>query len=234
VNDKEIQRVIMQYAFDHQHDHALRIIDVSSIREIASIEINRLRHSLIYLKKEGLIDNITDDYMTIRLTNAGINLIDDKEQFDAQFPLIVTMPEETKRMIINVENLLQGKYNSVLEQFQKAIKFLYDSKPPDSLNCVKEAVGAVEALAKILLNQPSKTLGDLAKPLSVAYLKHPAMEKIIHGIYGVASDIPGARHGAYRTPDFDKYDAEYILNVASSVIIYLMRKEEIGIVEGIA
>jgi hypothetical protein len=178
---------------------------------------------LIYLRKEGLIDNITDNYMIVRLTNHGINLLEDKSLFDAQFPMTVKIPEETKKMILNVENLLLGKYGSVLNQFQKATRFCYYSTPSDSLNCVKEAVGAVEAFAKILLNDTSSTLGKLSKPLTSSYMNHPAMEKIVDGIYGVASDVPGARHGAYRATNFGEDDAEFILNVCASLLIYLAK-----------
>jgi hypothetical protein len=225
MNDKEIQRAILQFAYDHQHENALRHVSVQDIAEIAKVDTARLRHNLIYLVKEGLIEKMDDNYTITRLANPGINLVEDKEMFDSQFPIIVSVPEETKRIIMNVESLLQGRFNSVLEQFQKAVKFLYDSKPPDSLNSVKEAVGAVEALAKILLKQPSSTLGDLAKPLTSNYMNHPAMEKIINGIYGVASDVPGARHGAYRKTDFSASDAEFILNVSASVILYLLKDE---------
>ncbi len=225
MNDKEIQRVILQYAYDHQHEHQLSMVEVSKIEAVSHVKPTRLRHNVIYLKREGLIENDDGAFTIFHLTNPGINLVADRGSFDAQFPIFVTMPEETKRIIMSVESLLQGKHNSVLEQFRKATKFLYDNEPepPDTLNCVKEAVGAVEGLAKILLNQTSSTLGGLAKSLTSNYMNHPAMEKIIHGIYGVASDVPGARHGSHRQTDFGFSDAEFVFNVSASTILYLMR-----------
>ncbi len=223
MTDKEIQHTILQHAYDHQHEHVLRLVEVAKIETLKNVEETRLRHNLIYLQKEGLIEHNDDAYTILRLSNDGINLVDHKERFDAEFPIKTNVPEETKKMILSVEGLLLGKYDSVLEQFQKGIKFLYHNTTPDALNSVKETVGAVEGLAKILLKQPSSTLGDLAKPLASNYMNHPAMEKIIHGIYGVASDVPGARHGAHRQTDFGFSDAEFILNVSASIILYLMK-----------
>jgi len=225
MNDKEIQRAILQFAYDHQHKHQLRMVEVKDIEAIKHVDATRLLHNLIYLKKEELIEPIDDPYSLIRLTNHGINLVENRVVLDERFPLIIPVPEETKRLVLSVESVLQASYDSVLQQFRKAHGFLYDTKPPDALNSVKEAVGAVEALAKILLDQPSSTLGELAKPLTSNHMNHPAMEKIINGIYGVASDVPGARHGAYRKTDFSASDAEFILNVSASIILYLLKDE---------
>jgi hypothetical protein len=225
MNDKEIQRAILEFAFDHQHEHQLRIVEIKDIEAIKNVDPTRLLHDLIYLKKEGLVENIDDMYSLIRLTNNGINLVDNKALLDELFPLIITVPDETKKLVLSVETVLQGKYDSILEQFRKAQKFLYHTKPSDKLNSVKEAVGAVEALAKVLLNQPSSTLGQLARSLTSNHMNHPAMEKIIDGIYGVACDVPGARHGAYRKTDFSASDAEFILNVSASIILYLLKDE---------
>ena len=223
MNDKEIQRAILQFAYDYQHKLQTRLVEVKDIQEIRHVDKTRLLNNLIYLKKEGLIEENDSPYRIFRLSNHGINLVGDRALFDKLFPLLIAVPEETKKLVLSVDTVLQGRYDSVLDQFRKAQRFLYHTTPPDALNSVKESVGAVEALAKILLNQPSNTLGELAKSLASNHMNHPAMEKIVKGVYGVASDVPGARHGAYRKTDFSASDAEFILNVSASIILYLLK-----------
>ena len=51
------------------------------------------------------------------------------------------------------------------------------------------------------------------------------MGKIIEAIYAVRSDEPGIGHGAHGSSSFEYADAEFMLNISASVIIYLIRKE---------
>ena len=123
-----------------------------------------------------------------------------------------------------VEEMLGTDHVSVLNQFKKAKAFLYDQQPPDYLNSVKESVGAVEGIARFLCNEPKKTLSELIPLLRQKHLSHPAMSKILDSIYAVRSDEPGVAHAAHETSAFKYADAEFILNVSSSVIIYLIRQ----------
>lgn len=219
MTDKEIQRAILQFAYDHRHE---RFIDLNELEVIRSLGFgDRFYYNLEYLKNKFYIKMEDASGQLISIKTSAIDLVEDRKRFDQLFPVSFHIPEETKKLVRNVENLLRGRYDSVLDQFLKARMFLYDVVPPDAVNCTKEAVGAVEALAKILLNQPSCTLGELSRQLATGYMNHAAMEKIIHGIYGVASDVPGARHGAHRKTDFDASDAEFILNVSAAIILYL-------------
>lgn len=103
--------------------------------------------------------------------------------------------------------------------------FLYDTKPPDYLNSVKEAVGAVEGLAKAIFNNTKGTLSDLLPQIKQKHLAHQAMARIFEAVYAVRSDEPGIGHGAYGSSDFKYADAEFMLNVSASLIIYLARKQ---------
>ena len=86
-------------------------------------------------------------------------------------------------------------------QFNKAIEY-YNKRPsPDLENCVKEAVSAVEGLARILLNNPKLTLGDaINKIIKLGKIRKP-LDKIFHGLYGFASETPRTRHGATKIPN---------------------------------
>jgi hypothetical protein len=154
----------------------------------------------------------------------GINLVEKPTEFNTVFPIRYDIPQQIRILSDTIEEMLRGKYEGPLGQFRKAQNFLYEVNPPDYLNCVKESVGAVEAIARVLCNEPKKTLSELMPQLKANHLSHPAMAKIIDGIYGVRSDEPGVGHGAYETSAFGYSDAEFILNICASIMIYLYRK----------
>lgn len=56
---------------------------------------------------------------------------------------------------------LADNLNPVRGQWLKA-KNLLQAIPPDYENSIKESISAVESCLKILLDEPSKTLGQLA------------------------------------------------------------------------
>jgi hypothetical protein len=75
--------------------------------------------------------------------------------------------------------MLAVNYITVLNQFKKARYFLFEHNPPDYLNSVKESVSAVEGIARILCNEPKKTLSNLIPYLKERHLSHTAMSKIL-------------------------------------------------------
>ncbi|MHA1275303.1 MAG: AbiJ-NTD4 domain-containing protein [Promethearchaeota archaeon] len=108
-------------------------------------------------------------------------------------------------------------------QFNKAIEY-YNKRPsPDLENCVKEAVSAVEGLARILLNNPKLTLGDATnKIIKLGKIRKP-LDKIFHGLYGFASEMPGTRHGATKIPNMKIEEAEFILYCSAASMIFLCK-----------
>jgi hypothetical protein len=226
MTDVEIQRAILQFAYDHRHDHSLQIVGIEDIDAIKGVEQNRLRHNIKLLRDLELINTEDSAWRLIAITTSGTRLVDDKEEFDRLFPVRFDLPQQTQQLVDTVEELLSGKFDAPLRQFRKAKDFLYKSNPPDYQNCIKDSVGAVEAIAKILLNEPTKDLGKLTTKLSDEYLGHPAMTKIVDGIYAVRGDEPGVAHGAHDTSLLAYSDAEFIINVSSALITYLVRQSE--------
>ncbi len=128
--------------------------------------------------------------------------MDNQEELDRRFPLRYDIPDETKELVDSVEELLTPRFVAPLNQFKKARCFLYDQQPPDYLNSIKEAVGAVEGLARAICGQPNVTLSELIPVLKRPHLSHPAMAKIIDSIYAVRGDEPGIAHGANESSAF--------------------------------
>ena len=110
------------------------------------------------------------------------------------------------------------------EQFQKAIGFFNRRPNPDVENCVKDAVGAVEALAGILLHDPSillsKALIRIGQEKGVA----ATLCKLMGDLYAYRGDAPGAAHGKTSAkPPIRVEDAEFVLHTSAACIVYLAR-----------
>jgi hypothetical protein len=226
MNDIEMRRSILQYAFDHRLEHQLRIVsigDMTFLKDVSKVlTIENIRH-LIY---QGLIKTEDNAWTIISITTPGITLVENRDEFDRRFPVRYDIPDVTKKLVDCVETLLTPRFIAPLNQFKKASEFLYGQQPTDCLNSIKEAVGAVEGLARAICGQPNATLSKLSPVLKRSYLSHPAMEKIIESIYAVRGDELGIAHGANESSAFGYADAEFMLNVSASIIIYLARKTQ--------
>jgi len=111
------------------------------------------------------------------------------------------------------------RYSGVRTHLSKSQMFLAQD-PPDLANSAKEAICAVEALARLVCNDQTATLGELIKVLKAAHNLDPALTKALEGIWGYTSNAPGVRHGG--TADLDIARAQVTLDLARSSIYYLL------------
>lgn len=226
LSDMEVRRAILEHAHKHRNDHPARHVLVGDILLIKGTEETRLSNNMEVLRDEGLIEIHGMNWELVSITTRGIRLVEDPRAFNREFPLRYDVPKQTKDLAETVEELLHGRFDPPLRQFLKAKSLLYDHQPPDLLNSVKDAVGAVEGYARVLLGEPKKVLGDLSGRLREQYLGHPAMKKVLDGLGGVRGDEPGAAHGATEMSGLGYADAEFILNTSASVLICLARKAQ--------
>jgi hypothetical protein len=116
------------------------------------------------------------------------------------------------------------------EQFQKAIGFFNQRPQPDVENCVKDAVGAVEALARILLGKPSIQLNDAMKEIGDEKGIHKTLQQMVDKLYAYRGDAPGAAHGKTAAkPQITPPDAEFVLHTSAACIVSLARLYDKGV-----
>ncbi len=116
------------------------------------------------------------------------------------------------------------------EQFLKAVGFFSQRPLPDVENCVKEAVGAAEGVARVLLEDPSILLSDAARELGKHRGVHPTLQKLIQNLYAYRGDAEGAAHGKTGAkPSVTLADAELVLNASAALIVYMARLYERGV-----
>lgn len=114
------------------------------------------------------------------------------------------------------------RYAGVRAHLSKAHAFL-GQDPPDLANSAKEAVCAVEALARLVCGDSTATLGDLIKVLKNKQGLDPALVKALEGIWGYTSNAPAVRHGG--VAELDIVQAQVTLDLARSSINYLLRAD---------
>lgn len=109
-----------------------------------------------------------------------------------------------------------------LQQFENAYRCL-SSRPPDVANCIKDAIGAVEGVARIAEGSKeilSRLLDPMAKRLGI----HPALREAIGKLYAYRGDEQGIAHGATQPLVIGIEEGELVLHWSASAIVYLLRK----------
>ena len=123
-------------------------------------------------------------------------------------------------------------FNNVNIHLSTALKMLSDRQNADYRNSVKESISAVEALCKLLGNNPKGTLGKALNQLENNNIKlHPAMKEAWGNLYGYSSDQGGIRHSLrLDSQDVSSAEAKYMLVSCSAFVSYLIElAQEAGI-----
>jgi len=116
---------------------------------------------------------------------------------------------------------------SASQHYQKALRYFRQTSNPDLENAVKEAVCAIEAAGKALFpDQTPQTLDDVIKSLVKSEKVPRTIAKTFDGVYGFRNSGEGVSHGG-ATGGLVTIDlAEYVLAVAASQIILLVKLAE--------
>lgn len=91
--------------------------------------------------------------------------------------------------------LAGARYAGPMMHWVEAKRLLADEER-DAAGAVHEAVSAVEGMARLILGDPTITLGQALHTVRQAGVLHPALAKCIEGVWGYSSSVPGIRHGA--------------------------------------
>lgn len=129
--------------------------------------------------------------------------------------------------ITKVHTLLADpKFKGPDEQFAKAIEHLSKRPKPDEENCVKDAVGALEAVANIIMGTSSRQLNDLLKEEPFKSGIHQIIKQAIEKVYAYRGAAPGASHGLVGPAAVELVEATWVLAVSAATISYLTDKFE--------
>jgi len=201
--------------------------DLRHVRHSGHICIDQIKEKFYELEWYKVYDFLefslsVDDYERTNFINIlNLIFIDERAEYkiigDMVAPLISGAESE------EVERAVESKYSMVSNHIKKAIE-LYRKRPfADYQNSIKESISAVEALARIILNKPNATLGDLVKDLNI----HSAFKEAISKLYGWTSNEGGIRHSENgKELKIDEKEARYMLVQCSALVNYIISKNE--------
>ncbi len=134
-----------------------------------------------------------------------------------------------RQAIDEAERLLNAtpELRGPAQQWQKAQGHL-SKLPPDPENCVKDAIGALEGVARIISGRErdilSKILPELAPSMGMSALLKSAVDKL----YAYRGDEQGVAHGLTGQSVDLAAEAEMVLHWTAATITYFVRKKSRG------
>jgi hypothetical protein len=141
-----------------------------------------------------------------------------EHHLEHELDLLVLKADHTRLPL--VERLAADRYGAVLGAWRKA-HALMDQVPPDLANAAKEAVGAVETLARIVIGEPNAKLGDAIKTLRSSGKVRAPLLKGIEELWGWTSGEPGVRHGALEG-SLEPADVQYCFTLTEAALGLLL------------
>jgi hypothetical protein len=114
-----------------------------------------------------------------------------------------------------------SRFAGVSAHLQRAFELYSSRENPDYRNSIKESISSVEAMARIVSENPKATLGDALKSVEKRGLLHSALKDGFIKLYGYTSDEGGIRHAMLDEPNLTSADARYFLLSCTSFVNYL-------------
>ena len=125
-----------------------------------------------------------------------------------------------------ISSLLSApRYAGPAEHWKKSADFARGDQR-DLPNAAKEAICAVEGLARIITGAHSDTLGDLIKKLKTSHNVNAAMAKTLEGLWGFTSNSPGVRHGGATPATIDDNEARYVVDGCEAALRFLLTLDQ--------
>jgi hypothetical protein len=129
---------------------------------------------------------------------------------------------------IDLAIVASGKYGftGARTHIRTALDLLGKKPVPDYRNAIKEAISAVETVAKQIVGTDSATLDVALKELSKKTEIHGALSSGFSKLYGYTSDESGIRHAILEEPNVGFTEAKYMIVSCSAFINFLIQKTD--------
>jgi hypothetical protein len=120
--------------------------------------------------------------------------------------------------------LKETEFKGADQQFEKAIKAINVRPNPDVENCIKDAVGAIEAVGRVLTKNEKALLDDIIKVATKNDVIPKPLDQTFIKLYAYRGNEPGVAHGAVEISKATVDEAELVLAMSAAMIIYLVKK----------
>lgn len=220
----------------HKVDLDLYELENEDIRDLLMNQINRIWYAQqwytyydileIILSFSVLDSKVIGSNEKEKITNFknGVNKIFLEENIGYRIINNQVVDITNEEEIDEIEKAMDSIFDTVNNQFEKALLFYSDRKNPDYKNSIKESISAVESMCCIICEEKvelGKALGKLEK--NGIYI-HGAMKNGFQALYGYASDESGIRHGGIEDKEVTEEDAKFMLVTCSAFVNYLKVK----------
>jgi hypothetical protein len=157
--------------------------------------------------------------LNIVLAREGIPWkIEDNEVIRALAPQVQEQISKASALLTN------PKFEGPDEQFNKAILCLNRRPEPDEENCVKDAVGALEAVANIIAGTTGIQLNTLLNRELFRSNVDIIIRQTIEKIYAYRGAAPGVGHALIGHSTVGITEATWVLATSAATILYLVAK----------
>jgi len=136
---------------------------------------------------------------------------------------IVQITEKVE--IAEILEAVNHPIDSVKAHITQALDLISDRKNPDYRNSMKESISAIEAICKLITNEPNTTLGRALNYIQnnmINFGLHNDLIEAYKKLYHYTSDSDGIRHSIKDKPNVTFNDAKYFLVICSAFVNYLV------------
>ncbi len=231
-------------------------VDVTELEDSTHALLFQLWHSLFKIPWDGIADSSTEhvrdeirrrffacawwevyNLLEFLAANLGAsqedffsmcNRVLEEEKSAYRFVGTEIAPITSEEEIAAIEAALSDTEGlpAVRAHLQTTLQLFADRKEPDYRNSIKEAISAVESLARLICGKEKATLGDALKRIE-KHTKvglHPALKAAFEKLYGYTSDEHGIRHAMTEDANVGQAEAQYMLVACSAFVSYLIAK----------
>ena len=197
----ELRRIVARIQWNEFYDL------IEKLAQVGSFEWNG------WFKQHGF-----QQYMNAAFANAGVAW-----EFDGNGCLIHFDPEGEELKLDTIEQVaaksMNGAFQPAVEQYLRAIEYL-NRRPPGFENAVKDSVGALEAVTKILSGRD--TLGTAVDSLFPGIDERKPLIEIMKKLQGYRSSVPGSGHGRYKDSEVSFNEVQFVIRISGAAIAYLI------------
>jgi hypothetical protein len=125
------------------------------------------------------------------------------------------------RLGVSMENIAHDRMMAIAQMSGASLHIdkargAAEGSNPDWTTVAREAVHALEAVARNVCDEPSATLGECITTLDRQGRLHPALAKCLKGIWGFTNQSPGVRHGSDQLPSISQAEARFTLTTCEA------------------
>lgn len=189
----------------------------------------------------NLVEFLADSASSILYGTSGqstkiidaFNNVLERERSGYRFVAGVLTPITNKEEVGAVEEAVHSTESAALaganEHLQTALALLGQKPEPDYRNATKEAISAIESVAKILGTSSAQGLSGALADLNKKVEIHPSLRNAFVKLYGYASNEEGVRHSlGDETTNVGFDEAKYMIVACSAFMNYLISKANVA------